>query len=306
MENIIFNIDSHQNLVKKLAKLLNMEVGKVKTTYFCDGEVMSKSLSDVKNKNVFIVQSSDKPAIEHIFKILLLIDSVKHAGAKNIYLFMPYFGFSRQERISWTNEPNSCQVVARCLSTSGIKSLYSIDLHHPIIYSFFDVPVIDIHPHEIFKNYYLNYFLKNNISLDDVCVVAPDHGANQRAHQLSDALNLKNEVVILTKHRPKANNCEILAIDGEVKDKYCIIIDDIIDTGKTIYNASKMLIENGAKKIFVGASHPVLSKGYSKYLHNKYIEDVVFLNTINKKMPSWISILDITPILVENIQGLIG
>lgn len=302
MNKVIFNIDGHKKLAKSIADELNMEVGQVKTTYFSDGELMVKSLSDVKDKDVYILQSTDKPAVEHLFKIILLVDSCKNAHAKNVHLIVPYFGFARQERISWKNEPNSCKVVANILSHSGASTISCIDLHHPIIYSFFDnIRLTDIRPYKLFKNYYAQYFKKRNISLNNVCVVAPDHGANRRAHELSESLGLTNDVVILTKHRPRANQSEVLAIDGDVKDKNCIIIDDIIDTGKTISNAAKMLLEKGAKSVCVGACHGVFSAKAYKYLHQKYIDDVVILNTINKRYPKWIHILDIAPLLVENI-----
>ncbi len=305
MDNIIFNIDGHKDLVNKIAKQLNFELGKVKTFKFVDGEIMPKALNDVKNKNCFIIQSTNKPAIEHIFKILLLIDSLHNGGASKINLIIPYFGFARQERVSWINEPNSCKVVSKMLSISNVDTIAAIDLHHPIIYSFFKNGVNDIRPYNLFKDYYLEYFKNNNISVDDVVIVAPDHGANKRAHELSDALNLKNEVVILTKHRPRANQSEVLAISGDVNKKHCIIIDDIIDTGKTIYNAARICLDNGALAIHVGATHGVFSKGYQKYLNNEYINDVVVLNTINKKYPNWVSVLDITPLLIENIKDLI-
>ena len=187
-EYIVFSLSTNKKLAREIAKSLSAKLGKVKITHFADGEIMVKSFSNVENKIAIVVQSTSKPAHEKLFEILLLLDSIKRSNAKKVQLIMPYFGYARQERVSWFNEPVSCEVVARMLNTTNVDSLLTFDLHHPIIESFFSLDVKNIPTTELFASYYLSYFAKRNISLKDVVVISPDHGANHRGSLLHDKL----------------------------------------------------------------------------------------------------------------------
>ena len=302
MSYIVYSISGNKNLAKEVAKSLHGEIGRIYKKTFADGEIMVKSASDVKDKDVVIVQSTSKNVNEELFSLLLLLDSVNRSGAKSVKLFMPYFAYSRQERVSWTNEPVSCEVVAKLVDTAEFDDLTCFDLHHPVIETFFKHKVKNKPTTRLFAKYYEDYFKANNIAKSDVVIVSPDHGSNTRADMLSKYLN-GIKIVILDKVRPAANRAEHLEIKGEeIKNKVCILIDDIIDTGGTICSATKLLLAKGAQKVLVSATHAVLSRGCVAKLKRAKVSDLVVTNTIEKKLDKGIKVLDILPLVLEEIQ----
>ena len=301
MNRIVFSVSANKKLAKEVAQSLNAELGKVYKKTFADGEVMVKSASDVANKDVVIIQSTSKNVNDELFSLLLLLDSVKRSGAKSVKLFMPYFAYSRQERVSWTNEPVSCEVVANIIDTAYFDDLTCFDLHHPIIETFFKHKINNKPTTKLFAEYYKGYFAEYGLTNEKVVIVSPDHGSNSRADMLSHELG-GVQIVILDKVRPQPNRAEHLEIDGShVKNKVCILIDDIIDTGGTICSASQLLHEKGAKSVLVAATHAVLSKGCITRLKESGIDDLVVTNTIEKKLDSMVKIVDILPLVLEEI-----
>lgn len=294
MDNlIIFSLLSNRRLARQLAKKLNCELGEISIDHFKDGEILVKTLSDVKNKDVIIVESTAIKAHIRLFELLLLIDSIKRSGAKSVRLYIPYFGYSRQERVSWINEPVSCEVVAKILDTANVDEILTFDLHHPDIEKFFKTKFTSLPTTHLFGEYYRQYLKQHKINPSDVIVVSPDHGSNTRADALVKELPGSRKV-ILNKYRPAPNYAEHLAIENEdVKNKVCIIIDDIIDTGGTIISATELLLQQGAKEVLVGASHAVLSNKNIEKLLKSHIKDLVFTNTIEKRLPKSIHVLSI-------------
>ena len=290
---IIFSLLSNRKLAQQLSKKLNAELGEISIDHFKDGEILVKTLSNVKDKDVIIVESTAIKAHERLFELLLLIDSIKRSGANSVKLYIPYFGYSRQERVSWINEPVSCEVVAKILDTAEVDEILTFDLHHPDIEKFFKTKFTSLPTTHLFGEYYRQYFKRNGIDLNNVVVVSPDHGSNTRADALVKELPGTRKV-ILNKYRPAPNYAEHLAIENDdVKGKTCIIIDDIIDTGGTIISATDLLLEQGAKEVLVGASHAVLSNKNIEKLLKSHIKDLVFTNTIEKRLPKSIHVLSI-------------
>ena len=290
---IIFSLLSNRKLARQLSKKLDAELGVISIDHFKDGEILVKTLSDVKDKDVIIVESTAIKAHERLFELLLLIDSIKRSGANSVKLYIPYFGYSRQERVSWINEPVSCEVVAKILDTAEVDEILTFDLHHPDIEKFFKTKFTSLPTTHLFGEYYRQYFKNNKIDLNNVVVVSPDHGSNTRADALVKELPGTRKV-ILNKYRPAPNYAEHLAIENDdVKGKVCIIIDDIIDTGGTIISATDLLLEQGAKEVLVGASHAVLSNKNIEKLLKSHIKDLVFTNTIEKRLPKSIHVLSI-------------
>lgn len=298
---IVYSLSQNKKMAKKVADSLGATVGRISFTRFSDGEIMVKTLSNVKNKNVIIIESTFKHTQERLFELLLLLDSINRSGAKSIRLFIPYFGYSRQERVSWFNEPISCQVVSKMIETANYDYLFTFDLHHPVIKSFFKKGIIDISTSEVFASYYLNYFKSNCIDINDLVIVSPDHGSNDRADHLINLLGGKK--VILDKVRPKPNFAEHLSIDkDEVKEKVCIIVDDIIDTGGTIASAAKLLHSSGAKKVLVCASHAVFSKNCVNKLIKANVEDIVVTNTIEQRKINNVNVVDISSLILNHLK----
>lgn len=298
-DKILFSLTANRKTVKNLSKSLNIPLGKTKVEHFADGEVICKTLTQVDGKHAFVIQSTSKPAVARLFELLLLIDSLKRANAAKITLIMPYFGYSRQD-VSWNNEPVSSQVVAKIINVSGADEVFTFDLHTTKIRSFFDISIHDVPTTELFKEYYQNILFENNIHSSDVVIVSPDHGGNERAHLLSDALGVE-EPIILEKKRSRANFAETMFITGNVKDKTCIIVDDIIDTGGTIVNAAKVLFEKGAKDIYVAASHAVFSKNTLSKIKAAGIKNIVITDSIEKKYPEDITVLPIAKLIEKLI-----
>lgn len=296
-KNIVFSLQSNQSVAEKVAKKFNAELGVVSIDNFADGEVLVKSLSDVKRKDVTIIESTAKNAHEILFQLLLLIDSVKRSGARSVKLYVPYFGYSRQERVSWFNEPVSCEVVAKILDTAEVDEILTFDLHHPIIENFFKTPFKNLNTTKLFVDYYKKYFAEHNIDTKDVVIISPDHGSNTRAELLSKEFE-GTKKVILDKRRPKPNLAEHLEVNvDEVKDKICIIIDDIIDTGGTLVSAADLLIRSGAKSVLVAASHGVFSPNSLNRLLESPLDDIVVTNTIERRLPKEIHITDISELI---------
>ncbi len=290
---VIFSLRSNRKVAKRIAKKYHAELGGISFDHFKDGEILVKTLTSCKNKDVIIVESTAIKAHERLFELLLLIDSIKRTGSKTIRLYIPYFGYSRQERVSWTNEPISCEVVAKILDTAKVDEILTFDLHHPDIEKFFKTKFTSIPTTHLFAEYYSEYLKKEGIDISDVVIVSPDHGANIRADALVKELPGTRKV-ILSKIRTAPNYAEHLQFEDDVRNKVCIIIDDIIDTGGTIISASNLLLEHGARSVLVGASHAVLSNHSIDRLLDSQIKDLVFTNTIEKRLPSRIHVLDIS------------
>jgi len=297
---IIFSLCANKQTAATVAKILNAEIGDIFTDYFADGEVLVKTLSNVNQKDVIIIESTVEKVHQRLFELLLLIDSIKRGNPKSLTLFIPYFGYSRQERVSFDNEPISCEVVANILDTCKVDKILTFDIHHPDIANFFKTPFVSIHTAPLFGEYYNKYLEEHNIKHEDVLIVSPDHGSNERTDELLKEIKGCKKI-IMSKHRPAPNFVEHLDVDGaEVKDKVCIILDDMIDTGGTILSAVNLLFEKGAKKVLVGATHAVFSHHSDRKLIKSKISDLVVTNTIEKDLAKGIKVLDIIPLININ------
>ena len=300
---LVFSLASNKRVAKSVAKLINGELGKILIDHFADGEVLVKTLSDVTQRDVVVIESTAKKAHERLFELLLLIDSIKRSGARSVKLFIPYFGYSRQERVSWINEPVSCEIVAKILDTANVDQILTFDLHHPDIKKFFKTNFVSLPTTHLFSQYFNFYLSEQKISGDKVVVVSPDHGSNERATNLTKMISGSTQV-ILNKIRPRPNMAEHLEVNVEaVKDKICIIVDDIIDTGGTIISAVKLLKNSGAKRVLIAASHPVFSKGSVEKIIASGVDDIVVTNSIEKPLPEQIKVLDISCLIFDNIMG---
>ena len=250
---IVFYLSQSKELALKIAAKLDAPVGKVQITHFSDGELIVRCLSDVENKNVVVVQSTGKPSNQSLFELELFADAVKTMGAKKVAAVIPYYGYSRQDRISYYGEPVSAKVVAKVLETVGFDEVYSVDLHTIEIEKYFGIKIFNLKP---FKEY-AKYF-KDKVQAKDLVVITPDHGSDDRAIALGEYFP-GCTMGFFKKRRPKPNQSEILSFEGDVEGKTCLIVDDIVDTCGTINNAIKVLKEKKAKDIYVVGTHAVFS-----------------------------------------------
>lgn len=278
MENtILFHLSANPKLTKEIASILNLPIGKAEIERFADGEIMCRNLTNVRGKDVYIIQSTGKPAQDNIFEVLLFADSLKNSEAKSVSLVVPYFGYSRQDRVARIGEPISAKVVAKLYQAAGIEKIITVDLHTQQIQGFFSCPVINIDTFELFGNYYAQNFNKLGIDQKNVVVVAPDHGSALRARDLGSMFE-DASIAFIDKRRPAPNQSEVTNVIGNVENKICVLVDDIVDTCGTINNAYESLKAHGAKDIYLCATHAVLSTGDI----NPGFKEIVVTDTIEK------------------------
>ncbi|MFA7020207.1 MAG: ribose-phosphate diphosphokinase [Bacilli bacterium] len=292
---VIFNLSSNPELTKKIAAFLKLPIGQVELMHFADGEIMARSLDSVRGKSVYIVQSTCSPASERLMELLVLIDGIRKASAKDINVVIPYYGYSRQDRIARPREPISARLVADLLQTVGVSHLITIDLHTPQIQGFFSCPVDNLSTIHLFASYYTKKLKQLKINPSEVVVVSPDHGSAHRGRDLATALP-SSQLAIVDKRRPSPNEAEVVNIVGDVEGKTCIIIDDIIDTGGTIVASAKELYAKGAKNILVAASHGVFSRNSVDAMKNAGISDIVVTDSIEKSIPD-VNVISVAEVL---------
>lgn len=295
MEKIIFSLTSSKDLAKRISDISNIPMGASEVLKFSDGEIMARCLSDVQGKYCYIVQSTISPSAETILEVLIFADSLKNAGAKDVCLIAPYFGYSRQDRVARPGEPITAKLMAKMIENAGISRVISVDLHTQQIQGFFSIPMINIETSVLFGKYFAKRFNELGISHMDVCVVSPDHGSANRGRDVSSELDGAS-LAVIDKRRPAPNKSEVVNVVGDVKGKVCLIVDDIIDTGGTIIHAVDALLEKGATAVYVAATHAILSKGTL----SAKIEEFVTTDSVEKPIPG-VKVLSLAEEISKNL-----
>ena len=266
------------NSVPKLAKLianrLYINLGNAAVGRFSDGEISVQINENVRGGDVFIIQSTCSPTNDNIMELVVMVDALRRASAGRITAVIPYFGYARQDRrVRSARVPITAKVVADFLSSIGVDRVLTVDLHAEQIQGFFDVPVDNVFGSLILLEDMLQRELKNPI------VVSPDIGGVVRARAIAKLL-YDTDMAIIDKRRPRANVSQIMHIIGDVANRDCVLVDDMIDTGSTLCKAAEALKERGAKRVFAYATHPIFSGNALKNLKNSVIDEVVVCDTI--------------------------
>ena len=295
MEKIIFSLTSSKQLAKDIAKVAGIPLGESEVFKFADEEIMARCKSKVQGKICYIVQSTVSPSTETIFEVLMFADALKNAGAFEVVLIAPYFGYSRQDRVAVKGEPITAKLVAKMIEIAGISRVISADLHTQQIQGFFSIPVTNIDTSAFFGKYFAKRFDELGINHSDVCVVSPDHGSANRGRDVSSELNGAS-LAVIDKRRPAPNKSEVINVVGDVKGKTCLIVDDIVDTGGTVNNAVEALLNKGAKEVFVAATHAILSKGPL----NSQIKEFVTTDSVEKEHKG-AKVLSLAELITQNI-----
>jgi len=299
-EVLLFALTSNKGLTKKVADELGIEVAPSIVSHFADGETFAKPACDVKDKICYVIQSTGKPVDDNLFELFIFIDALKNGGAKSVNIVIPYFGYSRQDRIINDADPVTTRLVSRLFETAGADRVISLDLHSDKMETFFNIKVKNLFPSELLHEYFIEKFKEFGVEEKDVVIVAPDHGSVNRARHLA-LLMLDAKIAYLDKRRPKPNVAVITGIVGDVENKTCIIVDDIIDTGGTICEGVKTLINHGAKQVFVAASHGVFSNEATKKLFATGIKDLVVTDSIEAQDES-VSVVSIAKLVADEIR----
>lgn len=297
----VFALSASQDLAKNIAKNLGTELGKSKVHHFADGEILVEIDESVRGKDVFIVQSTSNPVTENLMEILVLVDALKRASAKEITAVIPYFGYARQDRKAKPRQPITSKLVADLLTVAGVDRVVTVDLHARQIQGFFNIPVDEMEALPLLYKYF------KAKDIPDLCVVSPDHGGATRARKLSEALDCP--IAIIDKRRPKPNVAEVMGIIGDVSGKNCILVDDMIDTAGTICAGADVLMEKGAKSVYIACTHGVLSGPASERLQKCAATEVVICDTIaipeEKKFDKLVqvTVADLLAHTIENIEN---
>ncbi len=271
---MIFSGNANPRLAKSVAAHLNVSLGKATLGRFSDGEIMIEILENVRGKDVFIIQSTSAPTNDHLMELLLLTDALRRASALRITAVVPYFGYARQDRrVRSSRVPISAKVVADMMAAVGIDRLLTVDLHADQIQGFFNLPVDNVYGTSVM----IQDLLEQNF--DHPVVVSPDVGGVVRARAIAKRLN-DTHLAIIDKRRPQPNEARVMNIIGEVENRTCILVDDIVDTAGTLCMAAQALKDQGAKNVVAYCTHPVLSGNAIQNIEKSMIDSLVVTDTI--------------------------
>ena len=291
--------NSNKQLSTKISKNLKNKLVNTSIRKFADGEIYIEINENIRGNSIFIIQSVSSPANDNLMELLLCIDALKRSSAKNITAVIPYFGYARQDRKVVPRTSISAKLVSNLITNAGANRVVTVDLHAGQIQGFFDIPVDNLFATPIFAKH-----IKRKIKNKNIICVAPDVGGVERARALGKKLDVG--LAIVDKRRPSPGKSQVMNVIGNVKNKVCILTDDIIDSGGTIVNAADALIKRGAKEVHVYATHGVFSGEAVKKIKNSQIKNLVITDSIDisdklKKVGN-IEVLSISILLAEAIK----
>lgn len=292
----IFSGSANPELTEKIVHYLKVPLGRVEIGRFPDGETRVKILESVRGEDVFVVQPTCHPVNENLMELLIVIDALRRASAARITAVVPFYGYARQDRKDQPRVPITAKLVANLLVAAGADRLLVMDLHAQQIQGFFDIPVDHLYSSPVIIKYLKKLKLKSPV------IVAPDTGGVRVAHVYSKIL--KCGFAIVAKQRKNPLETDMLTVVGNVKGCQAVIVDDLITTAGTVSSASQILMENGAKEIYVAATHSVLTPLGWKRLSESPIREVIVTDTVPVKPHKEIrlTVLSISELLGEAIR----
>ena len=296
---MVFSGNANPKLAAEVAHRLHVSLGRANVGRFSDGEVSVEIEEHVRGRDVFIIQPTCAPSNENLMELLIMVDALNRASAARITAVIPYFGYSRQDRrVRSARVPIAAKLVADLLTAAGVHRVLTMDLHAEQIQGFFNIPVDNI--------YALPIMLADGWKRDikDLIVVSPDVGGVMRARAL--AKRLECDLAIIDKRRPKANVSEVMNIIGDVKERTCVLIDDIIDTAGTLCKAATALKANGARSVIAYCTHPVLSGPAISRINDSDLDELIVTDTIplseEAQKSSHIRQLSVADVFAETIR----
>ncbi len=274
----VFFGSSNPDIVSKIGRASwsdNIKLGKSTLSKFSDGERRVEIESNVRGYPVYVVQSTCNPANDTLMELLLMVDALRRASASKITAVIPYFGYSRQDRRpGYTRVPISAKLIATMLESAGVDHVITFDIHATQIQGFFNIPVDNISATQLFvADIYANWIDQNPM------IVSPDVGGVVRARAIAQMFGI-NDLAIVDKRRPNANVSEVMNVIGDVANKTCIMVDDIVDTAGTLCKAAEAIKKLGARRVIAYCTHPVLSGKAYDNLSNSVLDQLVVTDTI--------------------------
>ena len=296
----IISCNSNKELAEAISSYISIKLADATIRKFADDEIFVEINENIRGEDVFIIQSTSYPANDHLMELLVAIDTAKRGSAKRITAVMPYYGYARQDRKTGPRTPITAKLVANLITSAGADRVLTMDLHSGQIQGFFDIPLDNIFSAPpIIKD-----MKKKFAGIDDLVISSPDVGGVVRARAFAKRLNAG--LAIADKRREKAGESEIMNIIGDVKNKTCILLDDIADTAGTLCNAATALRKNGAKEIYSYIAHGVLSGNALDRINNSEIKELVLTDSIQAseelKKSKNIRHISVAPLMGEAIK----
>jgi len=267
----VFSGRSNRPLAEHIAKELGEPLGKCDIKTFSDGEIWVKYSDNIRGGDVFLVQSTHPPA-ENLMELLIMIDAARRSSANKVCAVIPYFGYARQDRKDQPRVSITAKLVANLLTIAGADRVITMDLHAPQIQGFFDIPVDHLYSSAVL----VKLFHRRRIA--NLAVASPDVGGIKMARAY--AKRLEADLILIDKRRPRQNDAEVMNIIGDVEGKRILIVDDLIDTARTLTNAVTALKEKGASEVYAACTHPVLSGNAMERISTSGLEKVFVCDTI--------------------------
>jgi ribose-phosphate pyrophosphokinase len=268
----VFAGNSNLPLAREITAHLNLNLGRAMVGQFRNGETRVKIEENVRGSDVFVIQALATPVDHFVMELLIMIDALRRASANRITAVVPYYGYAKQEKKTAGREPITAKLLANLITTAGAHRLLTIDLHAPAIEGFFDIPVDHLQAGPLLAEYFKEKELHN------VVVVSPDAGGVGRANRFRERIGAG--LAIIAKQRPEPDVAEVVEMVGDVEGKTAIIVDDMISTGGTLVQASKVLYDRGVERVFACATHGTFAGAAFDQMADSQIEEIIVTNTI--------------------------
>jgi ribose-phosphate pyrophosphokinase len=295
----LFGGNANRDLANEIARELGTRLGDVRISRFSDGEMFVQVEENVRGVHTYVIQPTCSPVNENLMELLIMVDALRRASAGSITAVLPYYGYARQDRKVAPRTPITARLAADLLQTAGVNRILCVDLHAAQIQGFFNVPFDHLFALPVF----LEDYLKQSFN-ETAVFVSPDAGGVERARAYSKRLGAS--LAIIDKRRERANESEVMHLIGDVRGRDCIIVDDLIDTGGTLCNAARAVMDKGARRVVACASHGVFSGPALQRIEESPLDEVVITNSIPRKPESFgskkIKSLSIAKLLAEAIR----
>ena len=292
----LFSLSSNPEIAEKIAEASGLPLGKVSSRQFSDGEIMINIEESVRGDDIYIIQSTNKPVNDYLWELLIMIDACKRASANSVNVVMPYFGYARQDRIAASREPITAKLIANMLVKAGVNRILTLDLHAVQVQGFFDIPVDNLFTMPLFAEYYN----EKGFTGSDIVVVSPKNSGVKRARGLAEYLDAPIAIIDYAQDDAEREEGYII---GEVEGKTAIIVDDILNTGKTFAEAAKILERAGVKDIYAVASHGLFAGGAAEILNVAPIKEILVTDSVatKEKVPTNVKYISASELIANAI-----
>jgi ribose-phosphate pyrophosphokinase len=297
----ILSANSNLPLAEEISKYLGVPLMKANIKRFADSEIFVEILENVRGEDVFLIQSTSHPANDNIMELMICLDALRRASARRITAVIPYFGYARQDRKPGPRTPITAKLMANIITSAGANRVLTVDLHAGQIQGFFDIPLDNLYAGPVFIKH-----IKENFNPDNLLFVSPDVGGVTRARAIAKIFSA--DLAIVDKRRERAGVSEVMNVIGDVTGKDCIICDDIIDSGGTLCNAAKAIMDNGAKSVCAYITHGVLSGKAVERIRDSVLSFLAVTDSIKLSDEALnepkIKVVSVAPLMAEAIKSI--